>query len=198
MESTKDRTIRFDTLVQKSGSPETATLWLEPEKDREFMRAVKNNRVLTVHQENVGTKKDFGVIGFFKEKNAAFLVFPKKLSMAAGTKVNGIKYEKISTKPPRNPIAKESIRPVSRKFKKSFQPSKLRAEKPQPAAKKEKPVYRFVSSVHIVAEQTIPVEVEAQTAKEAKALIEHKAQELKVDVNAATSSRNVGAIKMKK
>jgi hypothetical protein len=75
---TRGDAVRFDKLVQKSGAPEAATLWIAPEKDEKFMHAVKTNRVLTIHQEIVGSKRDFGLVGFFKKKNASFLIFPMK------------------------------------------------------------------------------------------------------------------------
>ena len=50
------------------------TLWTKPEQDRDFMRAGKENRVMTVIQHNVGTKKDFGLVGFFPKDKAALLV----------------------------------------------------------------------------------------------------------------------------
>ena len=64
----KAGTARFDSLVEESGLPEMATLWVDPEKDQEFMRIVKADRVVTVCQHNIGTKKDFGLVGFSKEK----------------------------------------------------------------------------------------------------------------------------------
>jgi hypothetical protein len=85
------KTVRFDVLLKQSGKPEQVTLWTRPEEDRDFMKAVHAGRVITLFQHNVGTKKDFGVVGFSPEKNAAFLVFPKTLEPDEGTRVIGIK-----------------------------------------------------------------------------------------------------------
>src|SRR3954470_16755377 len=106
MAGNKGKSMRFDILLEKSGKPELATLWGEPEKDPAFMRAVKENRVVTVCQQNVGTKKDYGLVGFFKEKNASFLIFPKRISLAPETKIIGIKYDKIAESKARGALLK--------------------------------------------------------------------------------------------
>lgn len=85
--------MRFAQLVEKSGKPRLHVMWGPPEKDREFQQAVKANRVLTIHQENVGTKKDFGKIGFSKEGPAQFLIFPRSLNLFEDRRVVGINYE---------------------------------------------------------------------------------------------------------
>ena len=73
------KTARFTDLVKKAGAPNPYLLWVSPKKDNIFQRAVKEQRVLTIHQENVGTKKDYGMVGFHQEPNAQYLVFPKSL-----------------------------------------------------------------------------------------------------------------------
>src|SRR5688572_13228618 len=102
----KGKTVRFDALVQKSGEPEQVTLWTKPEDDRDFMKAVKSGRVVTLVQHNVGTKKDYGVVGFSRERNAAYLVFPKPLEPDEKTRVVGIKYQSIAAEKPKGPIYK--------------------------------------------------------------------------------------------
>lgn len=86
-------TVRFSQLVTASGKPQLHTLWGPPEKDPEFQRAIKAGRVLTIHQENVGSKKDYGVVGFSKDGPAQYLVFPRSLKRFEGQRVVGIKYE---------------------------------------------------------------------------------------------------------
>lgn len=98
------KTVRFDKLIAESGNPEPATLWVEPEKDPDFMKAVKGRRIVTLCQPNVGAKKDFGLIGFSKEKNATYLVFPKKLKPPEDSKVVGIKYEKLADPKPKGAV----------------------------------------------------------------------------------------------
>jgi hypothetical protein len=91
------KTVRFTQLVQEAGRPELKLLWGSPDQDRDFQRAVKSDRVLTIHQENVGTKKDFGLVGFSSEGHAQYLVFPKPLKRYAGRRVVGIKYDIFDT-----------------------------------------------------------------------------------------------------
>lgn len=88
------RETRFSLLVRKSGRPETAALWSQPEKNVPFMRAVKENRVLTVVQRHKGAK-DFGLIGFHEQPQASYFVFPKQLPTTLDGRVVGIKYDLI-------------------------------------------------------------------------------------------------------
>ena len=85
-------TIRFTDLVEKSGRPDVVALWTDPKKNREFQKALRENRVLTVKQEPAGTKKDYGRIGFFQERGVSYLVFPKSLPRS-DARVVGLKYE---------------------------------------------------------------------------------------------------------
>ncbi|MGN6386869.1 MAG: hypothetical protein ACTHMT_11585, partial [Verrucomicrobiota bacterium] len=59
------KTVRFAELVKKLGKPEQVVLWSALEDDRDFSKAVKERRVVTVFQQNVGSKKDYGLVGFF-------------------------------------------------------------------------------------------------------------------------------------
>jgi hypothetical protein len=90
------KTARFSDLVKKAGPPDSYLLWSSPKTDRVFQRAVKENRILTIHQENVGTKKDYGRVGFHEEPNAQFLMFPKSLKSFGDRRVIGINYDLLS------------------------------------------------------------------------------------------------------
>jgi hypothetical protein len=93
----KPKTIRFSELVKRSGKPETATLWTKPGANPAFMKAVRENRVLTIVQQTTGTKKERGEIGFHEQHSAIYLVFPKPLPKAAGiSEVIGIHYELLA------------------------------------------------------------------------------------------------------
>ncbi len=70
--------IRFTKLIESSGRPEPATLWSNPKTNRPFMKAVKENRVLTLIQKPAGTHKDFGLIGFHQQSFATHNVFRRK------------------------------------------------------------------------------------------------------------------------
>src|SRR5262249_15798525 len=87
------KTIRFGDLVRDSGKPRTVTLWCKPEDNPLLTGAMKQNRVLTVIQEQ--GKKDHGVIGFKSEPGALYLVFPRALPHELDARVVGIDYQLI-------------------------------------------------------------------------------------------------------
>ena len=86
--------IRFGDLVKAAGKPQMITLWTNPKEDRNFMKAVKENRVLTLIQAPASKRKDFGRIGFHQGPYASYLVFPKPLPKA-NPRVIGIKYDLV-------------------------------------------------------------------------------------------------------
>jgi hypothetical protein len=90
------KTTRFATIVQAAGAPSVYLLWSPAEKDATFQNAIKQHRVMSVHQETRGTKKDYGVIGFTKDPQAQFLVFPKSIRRFEGTRVVGVDYELLA------------------------------------------------------------------------------------------------------
>jgi hypothetical protein len=75
------------------------------------MKAVHQNRILTVKQENVGTGKDFGIVGFQREKNASYFIFPKPLNKFKDRRVIGIKYDLAQTSAPLGKIVKQRSQP---------------------------------------------------------------------------------------
>lgn len=105
------KTVRFAELVKAAGKPYVATVWTDPKDDRHFNRAVRENRVLTVHQP-IGThKKDFGVVGFSEEKNVSYFVFPKRLRAQPETQVIGIKYDMLAPEPVADPLKRAPSAP---------------------------------------------------------------------------------------
>lgn len=48
--------VRFTAVVEACGQPEVAYLWAPPQQDKSFMSAVRQQRVMTIKQETVGTK----------------------------------------------------------------------------------------------------------------------------------------------
>jgi hypothetical protein len=158
--------VRFSVVVQTGGQPQLYLPLANPRQDREFMRAVRDERVLSLKQEPTGSKKDFGIVGLVEEKFVSYLVFPKTLRKFAGKRVIGIKYDtlkqsKLTTargaspgkKPPRNPLARAAIN--SRRA-----PAK---PKPKPAPP------RFTATVRFTAMQDVEVTVEARNQQEARA-----------------------------
>jgi hypothetical protein len=108
---------RFNELVRNSGHPEVVTLWTKPQQDPVFMRAVKENRVLTVIHQRLGSKKDYGLIGFQLQGQAAYLVFPKPLPALTDARVIGIHYELLAERKSteRSPRVVRSKAPLKRK-----------------------------------------------------------------------------------
>ncbi|MGH7941517.1 MAG: hypothetical protein ACREE6_00460 [Limisphaerales bacterium] len=56
------------------------------------MKAIKENRVLTVIQRHKGAK-DFGQVGFHQQPFASYFTFPKPLPADVADRVIGIRYE---------------------------------------------------------------------------------------------------------
>src|ERR1043166_4335880 len=97
MDGEGKRTARFSEVVQACGKPEAVTLWTKPQENKSFMGAVKQDRVMTVKQEAVGTKKDSGAIGFRAEKGVTYFVFPKPLTAFKDRRIVGIRYDLVKT-----------------------------------------------------------------------------------------------------
>src|SRR6185436_4893210 len=102
--SSSGRTVRFSEMVKYFGPAHLVTLWSDPKTDKPFMRAVEENRVITVALQNVGTRKDVGEVGFHPKPSATYIVFSKPLSAANGTKVVGLKYDLIEELPVTDPV----------------------------------------------------------------------------------------------
>lgn len=130
----KVKAARLESLIEAAGQPEQVTLWAKPKAGSEFIKAAEQNRVATVVQNNTGTKKDFGVIGFETLPNATFLLFPRPLPYAAGTRIVGIKYERIAQPEPKGPLYRPSAKArVSAKPGPSS--AKTAAKRPEPASR---------------------------------------------------------------
>ena len=186
MDTKPTKTVRFTQLIEAAGRPEPVTLWTAPENDPEFSKAMRENRVLTIVQQNVGAKADYGLVGFRQEPLASYLVFPKKLAYPAETKVIGIKYGELAEPKPRGPIhkvvPKPARAPAPPKVKSVPEPEPPRAKEPAPPAPPPPPpppkVFRFGAVLEIVSRQTVPLEVEATSASEAARLLQAKANEI--------------------
>lgn len=104
------KSVRFTELVKSAGKPETYTLWLDPKNDGTFQRALKQHRVLSVHQETVGTKADYGNVGYEGDKRAQILIFPKSIEQFADRRVVGVKYDLLEQPRAREPRPRQ-LRP---------------------------------------------------------------------------------------
>jgi hypothetical protein len=187
--SATPKQIRFTQLVKASGRPHPATLWVaDPNKDPEFKKAIGENRILTIHHVNVGNKKESGEIGFQTGGAAGYLIFPKPLPMAEGTRVIGLKFDMLAEAAVKDPVkikpaeAKSKTKPVKilkfpevEKEEKEEEPEEPDEEIEAPAPKhepkktepKSKPLSRFKITVEYTARATREIEVEAKNAAEA-------------------------------
>ena len=136
-------TLRFQTLVDRSGRPDVYTPWADPLKDRKFQKARKENRVLTIHQ-NLHGAKDYGAVGFQEGRGLQFLIFPKSLRWAEGKRIIGIRYEDIAeAKFPVVPVAakskKEKLEATHRKITPQSPESPARAEEQESSKESARP-----------------------------------------------------------
>jgi hypothetical protein len=88
------KTARFSQIVERSGRPESYTLWQKPRQDRHLQSKIKNNRVMTIQRSESGT--EFGIVGFKERKGASYLVFPKSLKRFENRRVVGINWDLVS------------------------------------------------------------------------------------------------------
>jgi hypothetical protein len=86
-------TIRFSKVVETAGKPIVHLLWVDPAKDLILQKAIRANRVMTVHQERIRAKADYGTVGFEKGVSGQILIFPKSLESFADKQVIGVKYD---------------------------------------------------------------------------------------------------------
>jgi hypothetical protein len=81
-------------LVRNSGRPEPVTLWTAPRKDRNIVRAKKENRILTVVHEP--KKREYGLIGLHQRSEpSTYLLFPRPLPKEKDAHVVGINYQLV-------------------------------------------------------------------------------------------------------
>jgi hypothetical protein len=158
-------TIRFSAVTAACGTPEVYLPLTDPRHDKQFMRAVKEQRVVTVKQEPTGTKKDFGVFGFLEEKYVTYLVFPKSLKRFGDKRIVGIKYEELQRAPVATAKNKTGpVRSASRKRPslKVLPTAKPKSQPPAPPKPKE-----FTARIRLTAVIESTVTVKALTAREA-------------------------------
>jgi hypothetical protein len=166
----KQKTIRFGDLVKNSGRPEIVTLWGDPEKQKGFAKAIKENRVLTVIQ-NVGGQKDYGLIKFDREAHAVYLVFPRPLPKGPDARVIGINYQLTDEPPVTDPVDLSTIVPPKPKPKHAPPPEP--DPEPEPEPKPEPPKKEEPRSFTITIRRTAVIEKEFTV----KALTDEAAEE---------------------
>jgi outer membrane biosynthesis protein TonB len=146
--------------VEKAGQPESYTLWTKPDQDKAFAAFLRQNRVMSVHQETVGAKADYGSVGYTQDRHGSLLVFPKSLKSFEGKRIIGIKYDELKgatsadpepyraapqkksrkRRPPRKgPEEKKAALQKEPRPTKPAPAPKPKKEKPAPKAKKDEP-----------------------------------------------------------
>jgi outer membrane biosynthesis protein TonB len=90
------KTVRFAEVVKAGGAPETYVLWVPAKQDARFQSALKANRIVTVQQDIIGSKKDFGEVGYKEQPNAQLLIFPKSVKRFANRRIIGMNYELLA------------------------------------------------------------------------------------------------------
>jgi hypothetical protein len=93
------KTVRFQSVIDAAGQPEPHLLWMPAEKDKELQKAIKEQRVMTIHQSAVGTRADFGRVSYEKTAQGQVLIFPRTLAKFAGSKVVAIRYDLYADAP---------------------------------------------------------------------------------------------------
>lgn len=209
MEVKPAKTIRFAQAVKLSGKPRVVTLWTHPKANRDFMKAVRESRVMTLLPQNTGSKKDYGLVGFFQQPHVSFLVFPKPLPYPLETKVVGIKYDLLAESTPEGPLHKpprdlkpgiamrETVRSHAHEPEnKAPAPTKAthnpKPPKSRPAAKPEPALHHFRARIELSARQSANLEVSATSTAEAARLLRKRAAEFQLDLSTAKITRKLG------
>ena len=91
------KTVGFSQIVARCGTPSVHLSWVPPERDRALKSALKQNRVMTVHQNLRGNAKDYGTVGLLQTPHAQILVFPRSLKRFEERRVVGIDYSLLSS-----------------------------------------------------------------------------------------------------
>ena len=95
------KTTRFATVVQTAGTPQVHLLLAAPKKDPTLQAAIRAERVMTVMQDNTGSRADRGEVGFHEGGERQYLIFPRSLRKYRGAKVVGVRYELLQEEPAR-------------------------------------------------------------------------------------------------
>lgn len=108
------KTARFAELVKQAGAPEVHRLWVAPAEDKTLQSAIRQHRVVTVHQQLRGGKKDSAAVGFHEEPSAQYLIFPKSVQRFTDRRIIAIDYDLLAAdpaKPERRGAAKARSQP---------------------------------------------------------------------------------------
>ena len=128
-------TVRFSKIVETAGRPSVHTLWIEPVKDPVLQKAIRENRVMTIHQRPAGTKTDYATIAFENKVSGQVLIFPKSLRSFADKRVIGVNYDLLEW--PAVPESQQAPKPQPPKPTKKSKPAEIRVERVEEPVAKE-------------------------------------------------------------
>jgi hypothetical protein len=171
MKASQTGTARFAKVVETAGKPQIVSLWTKPERDKHFMAAVRQNRVMTIKQETVGSAQDFGTVGFIREKNVSYLIFPSSLDGFEGHRIVGVKYDLVETPKPVGRVIKPEAMPRAA-GKGKLRPAEWKPE-PQRVAEGIADAHgkrTFTVTIQFSATAHVRETVDARSKKEAKEL----------------------------
>jgi hypothetical protein len=129
------QTVRFTRVVEKSGPPEVYLLFTKPEDDADFQKALKANRILTVHTAAGTSNTDYGLPGYSGNAHAQILIFPRSLKAFEGRRVVGIKYDLLHEEPAtsKHPSAAKRMKDPKTRPKKKEEKSGKKSSPGKPA-----------------------------------------------------------------
>ena len=116
---------------------------------------VSNVKQVRFGQEPTSNRKDFGIVGYAKEKYATYLIFPKSLREFSGQRVIGIDYSILQSADVR--VGGKVPAP-----RKKLEPKEAKPEKPKPQPK------RFRVELQITTVDRKQIAVTAWNQAEAK------------------------------
>ena len=207
------KTTRFATVVDEAGKPEPYTLWVSPEKDPEFRKALHDERVMTILREPATNKADVASVGYVEKPNALYLIFPRPLTGFKEMRIVGIKDDMFAPPKPRGKVVKPSEpkkqvieAPRVARFIplappppviETKPPPKARAEastppvepprpEPEPLPPEPKPLPKFRVSAVITSTVERTVEVTAKNQREAREAAAALVNDEPVDFSAGT------------
>jgi hypothetical protein len=166
LENVMGDTVRFTEILMQGGKPKLYLPLADPQTDRAFTKAEREDRVVTLKQIPTGNRKDFGVVGALREKYVSYLIFPKRLTSYAGKRVVGIKYDQVDEETSITPQPSKHTKPA-------FQPKKptnVKLPKPPPAPK------RFLVRVRLTATKELEQTIEAMNLIDAKRTVTRSAK----------------------
>jgi len=161
------KTVRFASVVAAAGKPEVYLPLFDPKKDRTFMRAVREHRVLSIRQDPASKRQDYGTVGFDEHGHFTYLVFPKSLAAFRDARVVGIKYEVVSGSSVRSGAAPRSAK-TRRLGKERAATAPRRARSPQPPKPVEPQPKEFRVRLRVTTVTEKDVTVKAMTKREAR------------------------------